>query len=173
MKLLNFSWNWKGAGLISHDNLKELKVEMFSVAVNSAKHNSNLLALWKKLFGSGEDKELEFLFHSVVDRYYNMGCGQYLRDFHRDYNIQKTEAHRKRVIERKTNKERKEEKVTVESIRTDDSTSKINSHRFLVALVSKRPNVFDTNLYNKAEIKVLFQAYGLRFVMSWNKAKLN
>lgn len=39
--------------------------------------------------------------------------------------------------------------------------------------MSKRPTVFNTNLYSKAEIKILFQAYGLRFVLSWNKAKLN
>jgi hypothetical protein len=43
----------------------------------------------------------------------------------------------------------------------------------LSALVSRRPTVFDTNLYSKSEIKTLFQAYGIRFVMSWNKAKLN
>lgn len=73
------------------------------------------------------------LFYSVVERYFNMGCGQYLRDFRRDYNIQKTEAHRKRLIERKVDKERKEDKVVVQSIKDDESPGKENSHRFLVA----------------------------------------
>ncbi len=158
---------------LNHDNLKKLKGDMFSVAVESVKQNPTLLAHWKKLFCSGDDKELELLFHRIVEKYYNMGCGQYLRDFQRDYNIQKTEAHRKRVIERKTKKDLKEDKVTLESIRSDKSTNKENSHRFLSALVSRRPTVFDTNLYSKSEIKTLFQAYGIRFVMSWNKAKLN
>ena len=77
------------------------------------------------------------------------------------------------MTERKTKRELKEEKVTLESIRSDESTNKENSHRFLVALVSRRPTVFTTNLYNKSEIKTLFQAYGIRFVMSWNKTKLS
>lgn len=137
---------------LTHDHLKESKGDLFRVAVTSTKQNSELLSHWKQLFENAEEQEFELLFHSVVERYFNMGCGQYLRNFRREYNIQKTEAHRKRVIERKTNKDRKEEKVAMESIKEDNSQCKENSHRFLVALVIKRPTVFNTNLYNKVEI---------------------
>ena len=85
---------------------------MFSVAVENVKQNPTLLAQLKKLFCSGDD-EVQLLFNSIVERYYNMGCRQYLRDFQRDYNIQKTEAHRKKVTERKTKRELKEDKKSL------------------------------------------------------------
>ena len=139
---------------LSHANLKAYKGSMFEVALTSTKQNP-------KHFDNNDQKVLELLFHCVVERYLNTGCGQYLRDFRRDYNIQKTEAHRKRVVERKATKEKKDEKVKMESITSDRSQNKEYLHRFLLALVSKRPTVFNTTLYSKSEIKILFQAYGM------------
>ena len=50
------------------------------------------------------DKVRKEIFDDVVERYFKMGAGQFLRDFQRDYQIKRTEAHRKRVAEK--NKER-------------------------------------------------------------------
>jgi hypothetical protein len=47
-----------------------------------------------------------------------MGAGQYIRDFRRDYNVDKTEAHRKRVQEKKIVKDRLSGKVSFEPVRT-------------------------------------------------------
>ena len=71
---------------LNHENLKKLKGDMFSVAVENVKQNPTLLAQLRKLFCSGDD-EVQLLFNSIVERYYNMGCHQYLRNFQRDYNI--------------------------------------------------------------------------------------
>ena len=42
-----------------------------------------------------------------------MGCVQYVKDFRWDHNVKKTEAHCKNVVERKSVKERKDDKVTI------------------------------------------------------------
>lgn len=77
------------------------------MAVTRAEQNARIIAQWKKLFVNGEEKDIELLLNSMVEWYYNMGCGHYLRDFCTDYNIQKTEAHQKRVIEKKNKKDLK------------------------------------------------------------------
>ena len=55
---------------------------------------------------------------------------------------------RARVVERKVAREQKNEKVAMESITNDASQKKEQSHRFLLALVSNWPGVFDTTLYS-------------------------
>ncbi len=64
-------------------------------------------------------------------------------------------------------------KVTLEAIKQDTSHQKQDSHNLLVALVTKRPDVFNSSAYTKKEIKILFQAYEERFVGSWKKEQLN
>ena len=44
------------------------------------------------------------LFKDVVTRYIKMGVAEFLRQFRRDSKLQKTEAHRKKVVEKKEKK---------------------------------------------------------------------
>ena len=119
------------------------------------------------------NKLLEDLFFKAVDKYFRMGCGQFLKDFKSNHNIKKTEAHRKRVVEKKTAKQQKDNKITIRHLSEDQSMNKLDSHRLLVALVTKQPGVFDSNVYTKDEIKHIYKAYGIKYVASWNKSKLN
>ena len=57
----------------------------------------------------------------IIEKYFRMGIGQYIGDFRRDYNVGKTEAHRKRVQEKKIVKERTADKITLKSIKGDNS----------------------------------------------------
>ncbi len=96
-----------------------------------------------------------------------MGAGQYIRDFfRRDHNIQKTEAHRKTVQERKLVKERVADKVTLEAFKKDTSHQKQDSHNLLVALVTKRPDIFNSSAHTKKEIKTLYIP-SLRRTICW------
>ncbi len=79
----------------------------------------------------------------------------------------------KRVQEKKVIKERVADKITLQLIKDDISENKQDSHNMLLAMVAKRPNIFETSTYNKQEIKKIFEAYGQRYVASWNKVKLN
>ena len=63
-----------------------------------------------------------------------------MREFRRDFKLQKTEAHRKKVVEKKKKKKKKKKdlvssKVTVESIKKDTSVNKGNSHRTLMTIL--------------------------------------
>lgn len=53
------------------------------------------------------------------------------------------------------------------------ATKKQDSHNLLVALVTKRPDIFNTSAYTKKELKILFEAYEERFVTKWKKEKIN
>lgn len=119
------------------------------------------------------EKEKLIILGDVVDKFFKMGAGQYIRDFRRDFNVEKTEAHRKRVQEKKLVRERVADKITLQVIKDDNSEQKQDSHNLLVALVTKRPKIFETSTYTKQEIKTIYEAYGQRFEASWNKVKLN
>ena len=59
------------------------------------------------------------IFQEVVVRYMKMGCGQFLRDFRRDFRLKKTLAHRKAVLARKQKAAEKRLKVELPSIEND------------------------------------------------------
>ena len=160
--------------LLCDSKLNILKSDMIAIATTTVKQNTSLMDQWVKLFEDELEKELLVcLFHEVIEKYFRMGCGQYLRDFRRDHNIQKTEAHRKKVVERKMVKDRKDDKVTITQMSMDTSVNKEDSHHLLVSMITKHPIIFNSTVYNKEEIKHIFAAYGLKYCASWNKSKLN
>lgn len=55
------------------------------------------------------------LFNDVVTRYVKMWVGEFLREFRRDVKLKKTEAHRKKVVEKK--KDLVSSKVALEPLR--------------------------------------------------------
>lgn len=90
------------------------------------------------------------LFNDVVTRYVKMGVGEFLREFRRDFRLQKTEAHQKKVVEKK--KDLVSSKVTVESIKKDTSVNKGNSHRRLMTMLDQQESIFQSNVYSKSEL---------------------
>ena len=77
------------------------------------------------------------MYQEVVERYFRMGAGQFLRDFRRDFQIKKSLAHRKEVLEKKKKAEENKMKVHLPEIEQDRSTGKKMSHVRLLALVNK------------------------------------
>ena len=76
--------------------------------------NRQLKHNWKALFSQRENKNgddsicdadlIEQLYKDIVTRYVKMGVGEFLRDFRRDFKLQKTEAHHKKVVEKRKRK---------------------------------------------------------------------
>ena len=160
--------------LLCQSKLYLFKSDLLTMAVSTVKQNQNLLGHWTSLFEEQCCKNfLKDLFCQAVDKYFRMGCGQFLRDFKRDHNVKKTEAHRKRVVERKAAKQQKDDKITIKCLSEDQSSNKQDSHRLLVAMVTKQPGVFNSSVYNKNEIKHIYKAYGIKYVARWNKSQLN
>ena len=118
-------------------------------------------------------KLIDELFIQVITRYVKMGVGEFLRQFRRDFEIQKTEAHRKKVIEKQKKKDLIASKVTLQSIRNDISVNKRNSHCHLQTMIDQHETVCQTTLYTKSEIQSLCKAYGLVYRKNYSKAKLS
>lgn len=88
---------------LKHGNLNTQKGEIISMAIAAMKCDKVLKERWLKLFDEIESEEQKvavmILYDKVIDKYFQMGAGQYIRDFKRDYNVTKSQAHRKSARE--------------------------------------------------------------------------
>jgi hypothetical protein len=112
------------------------------------------------------------IFEEIIERYLKMGCGQFLRDFRRDFHLKKTLAHRKAVLARKEKAKEQQMKIELKAIENDRSPAKRSSHVCLLALINQIHDKGMIRLYKKTELQQLCSAYGVRFVAKWNKSKL-
>lgn len=101
-----------------------------------------------------------------------MGAGQFLRDFRKDYHLEKTFAHRKSVMQKKERANRRKMKVHFAQIDQDSSKGKRVSHLRLLALVEDLKAEGLKTLYRKKELQKLCDAYNIKYLSRWNKAKL-
>ena len=112
------------------------------------------------------------IYCEVVTRYVRMGAGQFLRDFRKDYNLKKTLAHRKSVLQKKEKASKRNMKVHFAQIEQDSSKGKRVSHVRLSTLVTKLKDEGLKTLYKKKELQKLCDAYNVRHLSRWNKDKL-
>ena len=143
--------------------------------------NSQLLEKWKVMFSATDclvpaadvDSLVVKLFKDVVTRYVKMGVGEFMRDFRRDFQLHKTEAHRKKVAEKKKKKDLVSSKVTIASIKEDSSANKQSSHQRLQAMLVQQGTIFQSAVCTKSEVQMICKAYGVSFRQSDTKAKLS
>lgn len=112
------------------------------------------------------------IYCEVITRYLKMGAGQFLRDFRRDYHLKKSLAHRKSLMAKKVKERKGRMKVHLAQIEQDRSERKRSSHIRLLALVNEVKEDVGT-LCKKAELQHLCDAYGVRYLKSWNKGQLS
>lgn len=108
----------------------------------------------------------------IVIRYVKMGAGQFLRDFRKNYQLQKTFAHRKSLMQKKEKASKKKLKVHIPQVEKDASRGKKLSHLRLRALVEKMNAEGLQSLYQKNELQKLCDAYNVIYVLRWNKKQL-
>ena len=165
--------------LLSSESLASHKENLVEKTLSSILGNNHLLGQWKALFtvnGSLMLQQMVLLWSCtylmiLLTQYVKMGVGEFLRKFRRDFKLQKTEAHRKKVVEKKK-KDLVSSKVTVESIRKNTSVNKGNSHCRLMTMLDQQESIFQSNVYSKSELQLLCKAYGLVFRRSDSKALL-
>ena len=112
------------------------------------------------------------IYCDAITRYLKMGAGQFLRDFRRDYHLKKSLAHRKTLMPKKEKARKSRMKLHLAQIEQDRSERKRSSHICLLALVNDLNEDVGT-LYKKSELQHLCDAYGVRYLKSWNKGKLS
>ena len=167
--------------LLNSESLASHQEDLVEWTLSCILGNKNLEGKWNVLFSSDESlmpsadvTSLKLqLFTDVVSRYVKMGVGEFLREFRRDFKVQKTEAHRKKMVEKKKKKDLVSSKVTVQSIEEDTSVNKVNSHHRLLTMVNKQTAIFQSTVYCKSEIQLLCKAYGVVFRRSDSKALLS
>ena len=175
---------------LEQERINILNAEMLSIhqedfvenALKILTGNDRLIQKWKDVVSfhclnhiiPAEVADLSLqLFKTVVTRYLKMGIGEFLREYRRDFKLQKTEAHRKKVVEKKNKKDLTSSKVTLRSMKEDASASKKNSHQRLQVMVNDKETIFHTTVYSKSEIQLLCKAYGVVFKKNDNKVKLS
>ena len=64
------------------------------------------------------------MYLEIITRYMRMGAGQFLRDYRRDYRIQRSSALRKAVLQRNEKAKERKMKVSLKEIEVDKSVGK-------------------------------------------------
>ena len=104
------------------------------------------------------------LYRDVILRYLRMGVGQFLRDFRKDYQLKKSLAHRKAVLQKKEKADTKKMKVHIPQIEQDKSRNKQLSHLRLRTLLSNVKAQGLRSMYSKKELQQLCDAYNVQIM---------
>lgn len=100
--------------LLKNQSLATNKEDLVSITLARMLDNQQLKHKWKALFSQRENENgdeslcdadlIVQLYDDVITRYVKMGVCEFLRDFRRDFKLQKTEAHRKRLLKKRKRK---------------------------------------------------------------------
>ncbi|XP_070556108.1 uncharacterized protein [Ptychodera flava] len=156
--------SWVCSSLLKNISLQE----QFSLIVDQTEELCN---------NSCSNAEVKSLVHEVyadiVHRYVNMGAGQFLRDQRCHMKLKKTEAHRRKIMQRDQKSNERNAKMDIETLKKDHSDGKCVTHAMIAAKIAENPKYFASRLYTKDEIKIIFGLYDVRYIQRFNKDKLN
>ena len=162
--------------LLTRQRLNLLKGDVIEDALESMKANKSIQTCWQSLCedvkgvvteGATEKTGLFLsvvfiLLNEIIMKYLKMGTGEFLRDFRREVQWQKSEAHRKKVVMSTQKKNLKSDQIKIGTIKADQSENKSTSHLLLKAMIQKHPRIFhETRLYTNKDIELLLKAYGV------------
>ena len=170
---------------LNHQSLADHQENLVDEAMLLIKEKQQLKNKWKLLFNvdsillhdkSEEARQVDRLilqlYDDVVTRYLKMAIGEFLRDFRRDFNVKKTEAHRKKVVKTQKKKDLKTTKLSPESIKEDTSANLVNSDNRLKLMIEQQDSIFETSVYSKEEVQLLCKANEVKFKRNDSKDKL-
>ena len=162
--------------VINHNALNKFKEKTFCVAERKVLENQDLKLKWKFMFvGLPNEKTcsvtgktikinvlIDELYENVAMRYMHMGEKQYLRDYRRDFKWKKQEELRRRVTKKKELTEKRDQRVTIQEIKSDTTDGKVYSHSRLKDQLLKDNRIFTKGrIYKKEDLKLICMAYGI------------
>ena len=160
----------KWVTLLNMAKLKQFKSDVLEKTTNELKGSDSLRSKWFDLFPADTATvTLYKIYEDIIERYMNMAGAQFLRNFRRDTQLQKTEAHRKKVLLKSKKQELKGGKVDIHTILNDNSNMRHTSHILLKAMIAKLPDIFESRVYKKDELKMLLDLYGIVYNSSSSK----
>ncbi|CAB4018728.1 ATP-dependent DNA helicase PIF1 [Paramuricea clavata] len=113
------------------------------------------------------------MLEDILFHYLNMGASQFLKDFRMEYKVKKNAELRKTVTQRKEKRQEKNDSVPFKDIESDRSENKIVSHGRLVGFTNKYKDAGLCRVYNKSQLLMLCEAYGVRVTNRSNKTVLS
>ena len=161
---------------LTRSKLNILKGDVVIDCMKTVKENGELHELWQHMTGELKfaltddnstkvllfDKCCKLLFGELIERYLKMAVGEFLRDFRRDVEWKKAEAHRRKVQMKAEKKEIKADQIKMSDINNDQTPRKCRSHSQLKAMLIKYPRIFhDSRVYVKKDVEILLKAYGV------------
>jgi hypothetical protein len=153
--------------------LEQFKSNILAKTTNELKQSNNLRSKWLDLFPTDTATvTLHNIYEDIIEHYMNMAGAQFLRNFRRDMQLKKTEAHRKKVLLKTKKQELKGGKVDIDTILNDNSNMRETLHILLKAMIAKLPGIFKSKVYKKDELKMLLDLYGIVYNSSSNKNTL-
>ena len=134
------------------------------------KGSDSLRSKWLDLFPADTATvTLYKIYEDIIEHCMNMAGAQFLRNVRRDTQLQKTEAHRKKVLLKSKKQELKGGKVDIDTILNDNSNMRHTSHILLKAMIAKLPHIFESRVNKKDELKMLLDLYGIVYNSSSSK----
>ena len=97
------------------------------------------------------------ILHEMFCWYIIMGTKQFLKDYQRDCDVQKTAAHHLHILMKKK-KERQDAKISMEEMRTDSTHGRIISHKKLVAIIAQFGDSVCASSYKNSKLLTLCNA---------------
>ena len=171
--LLALEIEQKRATLLNMAKLEQFKSNILAKTTNELKQSNNLRSKWLDLFPTDTATvTLHNIYEDIIEHYMNMAGAQFLRNFRRDMQLKKTEAHRKKVLLKTKKQELKGGKVDIDTILNDNSNMRETLHILLKAMIAKLPGIFKSKVYKKDELKMLLDLYGIVYNSSSNKNTL-
>ena len=107
---------------VSNDgNLKSLWHQSFTEALRQSDDGTIKIGSCHTITENLAKKLINELFVETTDRYINMGAAQFLKDFRQEKKIKKTEAHRKKALQKSKKQDILRLKVQIKDIETNTS----------------------------------------------------
>ena len=108
---------------------------------------------WLNLFQVKNKKITLELFRDVVSKFINISASHFRKYFFVTQKVEKSKAHRKKVMEKKEKKTTFTH-ISINEIKTDKSNGKVISHYKLKSSVLSDPEFFNNKFYTKKQLQI-------------------
>ena len=100
------------------------------------------------------------------------GDKQFLKDFRRERDVQKTAAHCLNILTKNKKMQRPDAKINMEEMQADRTQGRVTSHKRLEAIVAQFGDSVLASSYKKSELLMLCNAHGVPFTRAMKKDEI-
>ncbi|XP_033725340.1 uncharacterized protein LOC117315301 [Pecten maximus] len=149
--------------------VKTVPMKSFSLYENTCDVGSSVVEdILNKL--TLEVSVTECIYKDIVEKFVMVMLNQFRKDLLQAFSVEKTLAHRKQILIKKSKQSDIQGTVSFDSISKDNSIGKDMSHNLLKGLLLQQKDVLKS--FTKTNLQTLCKAYSLKVSRVYTKAKL-